>query len=761
MLAEVLMMDNLEFLLQREGDNTWLPLESPDVQVLEGRYRIVCRGSHQDQEIEIRIVYDAIDEDPPVRRIKTLKSYMNSEGLMVVIPYTSLKPGIWEFSCSPDLRAGLLGNTWRATMKLQVLANTEIDSEIDSEEILEDGSAIQDSLPQQTDLESVTPTTPSEKTSDSNLTDLYPGEPQPEANQETAIAQELSSSVAINETADLTAEDISIELILERHSYVVEFGSAVLLSGQIRIKSDPDSDPYMEAITSMVVSNPQLQICLRSPQASEILYDVRQPVPQSVLPVPFSAAIYVPFECKTRLVLGEVVFYSDQHPPVRNSFNITMLVEQFLDPLPEELEIDAQPNEPLVENSFIPLPAAEPAPLAVVNKETQSQPVNAQGKPQTALELPSFGNFISADPTAQTEPHPWSNILNIPSSPNSEAIALPFVNPKPPASPTLPLATSTSEGSVAKTPEEGAGQTDPNEDSNTDLLNTDPPETPIDSSPEPTDATHTNTSTATSPAAKKALPHLNLEERFLSRLSSLAKDRDLSHWMKQASSSASDDTAVSSPAEPLVPDENQTPPPNYEFSPLVTELEAEEIVVDYESLEPPVVFPQTRADSAVFPQGKGLTTEPPSSRPFSGMGRPYSTLRGGSSTTTPSVIPEDQEIPVPILDILTVNPTAGKSLKVRVQIPDNLPRIYVKIWIYDRQSRNIVDGPRWITEFSPNGFDQIEATVDLDIIYGTLEIQVEAIAVEMLSSRESHKAIVGRTVSPTSAPTLPMDESSS
>jgi hypothetical protein len=28
------------FLLQQEGDRAWLPLESPDVEVLEGRYRL-------------------------------------------------------------------------------------------------------------------------------------------------------------------------------------------------------------------------------------------------------------------------------------------------------------------------------------------------------------------------------------------------------------------------------------------------------------------------------------------------------------------------------------------------------------------------------------------------------------------------------------------------------------------------------------------------------------------------------------------------
>jgi hypothetical protein len=88
---------------------------------------------------------------------------------------------------------------------------------------------------------------------------------------------------------------------------------------------------------------------------------------------------------------------------------------------------------------------------------------------------------------------------------------------------------------------------------------------------------------------------------------------------------------------------------------------------------------------------------------------------------------------------------------------ENLPRIYVKIWVYDRQSRTIVDGPRWLTEFSPNGFNQIETTVNLEIAYGSLEVQFEAIAVEMQTQRESHKVIVERSVIPPAAPTLPLD----
>jgi hypothetical protein len=167
--------------------------------------------------------------------------------------------------------------------------------------------------------------------------------------------------------------------------------------------------------------------------------------------------------------------------------------------------------------------------------------------------------------------------------------------------------------------------------------------------------------------------------------------------------------------------------------PLLAELEAEEIVVDDEFPDLPTHLP-----------ARGRAAGPSS----------------GDRPPTPQVLPEDREVPTPHLDVPNES-VAGRPLKVRVRLPDGLPRIYVKIWVYDRQSRNIVDGPRWITEFSPNGFDQIETTLDLEIPYGSLEVQVEAIAVEMQTQRESHKATVERTVSPPASPTLPLDDNSS
>ena len=101
---------------------------------------------------------------------------------------------------------------------------------------------------------------------------------------------------------------------------------------------------------------------------------------------------------------------------------------------------------------------------------------------------------------------------------------------------------------------------------------------------------------------------------------------------------------------------------------------------------------------------------------------------------------------------------AGKVVKVRVQLPELMPRIFVKIWVYDRQTYVILDGPRWITEFAANGLGNVQASAELEIPYGCMEIEFEAIAVEMQTQRESDKITVHRQVLPPSGPTLPLDD---
>ncbi len=110
---------------------------------------------------------------------------------------------------------------------------------------------------------------------------------------------------------------------------------------------------------------------------------------------------------------------------------------------------------------------------------------------------------------------------------------------------------------------------------------------------------------------------------------------------------------------------------------------------------------------------------------------------------------------MPVLELPRAEIIAGQAVKVQVQLPELMPRIYVKVWVSDRQTYLILDGPRWITEFKANGLGNVRASIELEIPYGCMEVEFEAIAVEMQTQRESHKISVHRQVLPPSGQLYP------
>ncbi|MCZ0900108.1 hypothetical protein ON021_09400, partial [Microcoleus sp. HI-ES] len=112
-------MKKLEFLLQKEGDRAWLPLETSDVEILEGKYRVVARIQHPNTDIEIRVTHTSFDQGAQ-RKVQSRSARTNPEGLVVIIPYTRLKPGLWELSCLPDPKATPL-KPWQYGVQLEVL----------------------------------------------------------------------------------------------------------------------------------------------------------------------------------------------------------------------------------------------------------------------------------------------------------------------------------------------------------------------------------------------------------------------------------------------------------------------------------------------------------------------------------------------------------------------------------------------------------------------------------------------------------------
>ncbi|MBW4547069.1 MAG: hypothetical protein KME25_21895 [Symplocastrum torsivum CPER-KK1] len=114
-------MDYWEFLLQKEGDRSWRPIKSPKFKIEAGRYRVVAHSSCTNTDVEICVMHECTEEDPPKRRFQKRSRRTNPEGLMVVIPFTYLKPGSWELRCCGDIMSDLLGKSWKKAVRLEVL----------------------------------------------------------------------------------------------------------------------------------------------------------------------------------------------------------------------------------------------------------------------------------------------------------------------------------------------------------------------------------------------------------------------------------------------------------------------------------------------------------------------------------------------------------------------------------------------------------------------------------------------------------------
>jgi len=121
-------------------------------------------------------------------------------------------------------------------------------------------------------------------------------------------------------------------------------------------------------------------------------------------------------------------------------------------------------------------------------------------------------------------------------------------------------------------------------------------------------------------------------------------------------------------------------------------------------------------------------------------------------------LPPEVPIPCPVLSVPPGQLTAGRLILVRARLPMLVSRVYVKLWIYDRQNQALLDGPRWMTDFLPLDEREVEGMMSLTVPYGGLDVQFEAIAVEVETGRESYKAIVDRQVVPVAAPRLPLEK---
>lgn len=702
-------MEYWEFLIQKEGDRTWLPLESPDVEILEGRYRVVARSSRANQTAEIRVIHESTDENPPKRRVKQRSRRINQDGLMVVLPYTYFKPGLWELRCVGDLMTDMLGNPWQYSVQLQVLPRDSDAAETSDMEtnalspisILPVGKI--ESSPHKEIVAAAVPepeTSPASepepmvaRVSEAEASPVIPA-PIPERSPQ--VSPQVPAPAAINGATNSAQILSTLRLVLPRHTFVARWGHAFTLSGQLAADG---------AIPLTALEGAQIRVQLRDPQSSQLITETRSPLASMVPPVAFSCTLKIPFDANTRLILGEVALVDATETLLTTeSFSITADVNELLGAVREELyqeesltlstDAIAQYEVAALHQSFHDLVET------IKNSQPlQSNPSSSQVLPPLLYrpeersssrtpQLPSFGR--SKPLPVPAEPEPPDPAAVEPAEPDAElieAVDLELVEtppPPPPPSPEPPIPGNPFDAAIAQALHKVESQ-----------------------------AVSDQTINPEAAAIDLAFGSLKLEERFWNRINALAKDTELSEWLKTS-----------------LPELPNTPPPVESEVNTQPEFNSEnqEFVVEDELPEP-----RPKAVSSL------VNLYNPSDE-SEGIG----------------LLSEDEPVPTPILEVPSGELIAGRRIKVRVRLPQVDTRLCVKLWVNDRQTRLVLDGPHLLVDFWPTGLGDLETTLSLTVPFGTVEVQYDAIAMEIQTQRESHKVTLTRPVMPP-PPALPLE----
>jgi len=323
-------MEHWQFLIQKQGDRSWHTLESPNLEILEGRYRVLARSNRPHIDIEVRVIHSSTQEVPIQRRVQKRSRRTNNEGLIAVIPFTHMKPGIWELRCSGDLMSDILGKSWQHSIKIQVLPQSAVLSDVKRLDDFEHHLSPRNSLsttPAQTSstihntitvkAESVMTTQSKPLSSqkedaiiDAPITPVWVKGDTAEQILQNLLELALPTSESL--LHDESIEQIPAEqpppallLTLEQETYVARWGETLCLNGRVELKQELVSETSdLESVCAAFV-----QIEMRSPQKSEILTQVRQPIPEKILPCTITSQIEIPLKCESKLILADISLY--------------------------------------------------------------------------------------------------------------------------------------------------------------------------------------------------------------------------------------------------------------------------------------------------------------------------------------------------------------------------------------------------------------------------------------------------------------------
>lgn len=856
-------MEYWEFLLQQEGDRSWLPLESPTVEILEGRYRVVARSSRSNTSVEVRLIHKATHEFPPKRRVQKRQNRTNPDGLMVVIPFTSLKPGLWEVRCSGDLMSDLMGDSWVYSIQLQVLSRdrlTEEDDDFDWQPPAQDPSdtsavsatppplpeaiadlaqepepaassqgseeappaSIPDEPQPQSPSEAIAPVpaafaeessgaepdndddllaegsptddifasteTPEESEAsgdlppqvgdeaeeDPLLTEAAPTstaasgegqeEPLPSLERLRQIADEISQQ-AIDELLDawdlqppatkavesfveeIPADSI-FQLALAQEAYIAHWGESITIAGQVLVQD--------EQTPRSALQNATLKITLSDPQDQQALVILQPALPAQAFPISFSCAVEIPADCETRLLLGNIALYDSATVVTTQAFTITAALDELLEAIAQtDEEVDEEDLVlPLETSDRPPEPTVTPRPkmrlefLELVSTRQaipplRVQPAGKRGMPPEIRPRPETPPETVAEAASQPIPESAAS-AEVRSARGPQLPQIPRPQPQPPET----------------TPEVPASQDAPEEAEETNQISEELPTVEMSEEVETLDSMETDESseadaqplepeiTIPEPPAPSVSPFRSLTARqFWGKLYAIAEDDNLREWLQE--SYAPPEPEPTPEPEPIVSETEPSPPESIEEPQVLVEKDPEPTAIAPD-LPPIAAQPAPQPDHYQEIVVEDDPTPMPSRRP---------TVPIAPIGSQPAPDPEDlPPIPEPELSVPPGELTAGRPITIQAKLPQASTRLYVKLWATDRQTRSLLDGPRWLVEWTPDGLGNLLGTTQLTIPFGCLELQIEAIAVDVQTQRESRKTVIDRMIIPPDMPNVPFED---
>ena len=314
-------MEYWEFLIQREGDRGWRTIETGNLQLMEGKYRIVANSDLLDAQIQTRVTYQTSDPKPQ-RRSQSRNQTTNRRGLLAVIPFTSLKSGIWQFVCSGTTDAPA---SWQRILKLRVLpAISKSPVRVGSQEdnfapVVENISDLHqpqtDPLPvfthEQDRFELPTPTQPVVPISRVGIQENWVD------GLDRLLEQLERESLQTHQSAvgKLSLGPIQLTTIFDSPGQLINLDRSTfsgLLPGHPLMISGACNLQKLTANLIQSVKIAKLSICLRHPHTSEIIVAIEQSIPPQFNTFTFNGKLDLPPQSQISLLIGEVNLY-DKH----------------------------------------------------------------------------------------------------------------------------------------------------------------------------------------------------------------------------------------------------------------------------------------------------------------------------------------------------------------------------------------------------------------------------------------------------------------